>query len=840
VKIEDEVVGDANAVFLLKNSKDSSFITNADYSLYKSTLLDSGTSIHIVNDLSRFYNFKKAPRNHVIRCGNHFARILGYGTVNVDVKNGNKQGILRLKNVAYCPDFMTSLVSFTKLKERGIYWDTENNQLYRIADRSIICTLQEIDGQQVINFRPVARQFEAFAANRIPRRRKVTTRDPRPPRKGDGMLWHQRLGHPGPMAIHKLGQNSLGVKLTGPSIVQCPHCSLAKIRKQISRRPPLRDRSTPGIEIHIDWTDLENSFDGFVRTMFFTDAASGFVTPYYMTTYGTERENLAALKDYVEHLEGHNIKVKTVRSDNELFTKKTCAWLRKKTIKAEPSAPRTQDQNGLAERSGGVVITKARAMRIGANLPHNLWKETVNTAAYLHNRTPRENLEWKTPYEVFYTHVAKLSGLNETRKPQLAHLRAYGCRAYAMTKDAQLKQNRLRKLDPRAHIGYLVGYNSTNIFRIWIPHQGKVISTRDVIFDEETFFDKKDLSSDKELIDRVDELVARVSLEPPQAKNEEVLEEDGEILYPERTWESDESNDDEDEVQLFDEKDDYELARAVEEGLITPPPSEVDYENGSANVAYIPFQVVERAGTSQGTSNHRNEDNQGGLSGLQEDSWNERLEAFQRVRIGSAFHGIFEGHRMTRIHKRNLPPAPKRVKDLLTHPFRKEFEAAQHEHLKSHDKMESFEEVDRYKAKGHQVLGCMWVFVYKTDKHGFLQKCKARIVVWGHQQAQNGLPTRATTLASTTFRTLMAITAKFDLETQQMDAVNAFVHCDLDETVFMKCPPGFEKPNKVLRLRKALYGLRRSPLLWQKELTKTLTGLGFRAVPQEPRSPASC
>jgi Reverse transcriptase (RNA-dependent DNA polymerase) len=190
---------------------------------------------------------------------------------------------------------------------------------------------------------------------------------------------------------------------------------------------------------------------------------------------------------------------------------------------------------------------------------------------------------------------------------------------------------------------------------------------------------------------------------------------------------------------------------------------------------------------------------------------------------------------MTRkVHKRNLPPAPKRVKDLLTHPFKKEFEVAQHEHLQSHEKMKSFEEVDRYRAKGHQVLGCMWIFTYKTDKHGFLQKCKARIVVWGHQQSQNGLPTRATTLASTTFRTLMAITAKFDLETQQMDAVNAFVHCDLDETVFMKCPPGFEKPNKIIRLRKALYGLRRSPLLWQKELTNSLTNLGFRAVPQEP------
>jgi hypothetical protein len=119
-------------------------------------------------------------------------------------------------------------------------------------------------------------------------------------------------------------------------------------------------------------------------------------------------------------------------------------------------------------------------MRFGANLPHDLWKEIVNAAAYLHNRTPRESLGWRTPYEVFYSHAAKrtakMTGTKEPieeaiKKPQLSHLRAYGCRAYAMTADAQLKKNRLRKLDPRAHIGYLVGYDSTNIFRIWIPHQ---------------------------------------------------------------------------------------------------------------------------------------------------------------------------------------------------------------------------------------------------------------------------------------------------------------------------------------------------------------------------------
>lgn len=38
-------------------------------------------------------------------------------------------------------------------------------------------------------------------------------------------------------------------------------------------------------------------------------------------------------------------------------------------------------------------------------------------------------------------------------------------------------------------IGYLVGYEGTNIFRIWIPQKRKVIRTRDVTFNEEKLYD---------------------------------------------------------------------------------------------------------------------------------------------------------------------------------------------------------------------------------------------------------------------------------------------------------------------------------------------------------------
>ena len=51
---------------------------------------------------------------------------------------------------------------------------------------------------------------------------------------------------------------------------------------------------------------------------------------------------------------------------------------------------------------------------------------------------------------------------------------------------------KLDKLAPRAHIGYLVSYESTNIFNIWVPSEGKIYSSRDIIFNETKFYNPND------------------------------------------------------------------------------------------------------------------------------------------------------------------------------------------------------------------------------------------------------------------------------------------------------------------------------------------------------------
>lgn len=79
----------------------------------------------------------------------------------------------------------------------------------------------------------------------------------------------------------------------------------------------------------------------------------------------------------------------------------------------------------------------------------------------------------------------------------------------------------------------------------------------------------------------------------------------------------------------------------------------------------------------------------------------------------------------------------------------------------------------------------------------------------------------------------MAIAAAFDLEAKQMDVVNAFTNSELDETVYCDCLEGFGEDGFCLLLLQALYGLRRSPLLWLRELTATLLKLRLTRVDED-------
>jgi hypothetical protein len=95
------------------------------------------------------------------------------------------------------------------------------------------------------------------------------------------------------------------------------------------------------------------------------------------------------------------------------------------------------------------------------------------------------------------------AALGHEKDLDLRHLRTFGCRAYAL----RYKISRTQKTELRAHIGYLVEYDSTNIFRIWIPSKKRVISTRDVTFKEDLFYNPKKLDMLYQLRKGIEEII---------------------------------------------------------------------------------------------------------------------------------------------------------------------------------------------------------------------------------------------------------------------------------------------------------------------------------------------
>src|SRR5690606_34447811 len=66
---------------------------------------------------------------------------------------------------------------------------------------------------------------------------------------------------------------------------------------------------------------------------------------------------------------------------------------------------------------------------------------------------------------------------------------------------------------------------------------------------------------------------------------------------------------------------------------------------------------------------------------------------------------------------------------------------------------------------------------------------------------------------------------------EHWDVKNAFVNAPLKEEIFVKQVPGFEKKgqeNKILKLKKALYGTKQAAHAWQAFLKENFLSLGGR------------
>jgi hypothetical protein len=136
-------------------------------------------------------------------------------------------------------------------------------------------------------------------------------------------------------------------------------------------------------------------------------------------------------------------------------------------------------------------------------------------------------------------------------------------------------------------------------------------------------------------------------------------------------------------------------------------------------------------------------------------------------------------------------------------------------------------------SKGHKQIGLKWVFKLKYDEHGEILKYKAWLVARGYVQKQ-GIDFEKVFAPVATMESVkvnLCLVAHYNWIVYHMDVKSTFLNGDLTEEVYVSQPPGFinrGQEGKVLKLHKALYGLRQAHRAWNAKLDVELKRLGFR------------
>ncbi|KAI5355970.1 hypothetical protein L3X38_008865 [Prunus dulcis] len=152
------------------------------------------------------------------------------------------------------------------------------------------------------------------------------------------------------------------------------------------------------------------------------------------------------------------------------------------------------------------------------------------------------------------------------------------------------------------------------------------------------------------------------------------------------------------------------------------------------------------------------------------------------------------------------------------------------------EKNETWELVKRPSDK--PIVGVKWIFKVKLNLDGSVQKNKARLVAKDYTQKPriDFNETFAPVARLDTVRTLIALAAQKRWKLFQLDVKSAFLNGVLHEEVYVDQPPGFvvkDKEDRVYRLKKALYGLKRAPRAWYEEINSYFTAAGFQKSPSE-------
>jgi len=171
-------------------------------------------------------------------------------------------------------------------------------------------------------------------------------------------------------------------------------------------------------------------------------------------------------------------------------------------IAHEFSAPKTPQQNGVAERKNRTIQEMARVMLNAKKLTLRLWAEAVSTACYTINRVYLRQGTNKTSYEIWKGKV-----------PNLKYFHVFGCVCYILN-----DRDHLGKFEAKSDEGVFLGYaTNSRAYRVYNMRTQTIMESSNVVVDD--MKDYSEFSKEKSIVSLTEETETKKN-EPDESDEE--------------------------------------------------------------------------------------------------------------------------------------------------------------------------------------------------------------------------------------------------------------------------------------------------------------------------------
>ncbi|KAK8939176.1 hypothetical protein KSP39_PZI011715 [Platanthera zijinensis] len=458
--------------------------------------LDSGCSKHMTGTSENLSSFITKLGPKVIFGDSNFGQTKGYGAAQI--------GSVTFKKVAYVEGLKHNLISISQLCDEG-YKMTFNKSLCKIKseNNTTVLTGKRTGNIYLVDF--LSSKVDICLFNSISK---------------PNILWHKRLGHLNLRTIARLSKDNLVKGLpSGPYKKEglCKACQLGKQTKSSFKSINKSDSPRILYLLHMDLFGpiSVQSLGGKSYTLVVVDDFSRFTWVFFLRK---KSDNFKCLTEFLKCIQiEFNTHIALIRSDHgtEFNSLLMQEFYQSEGIRHTFSAPRTPQQNGVAERKNRILIESATTLLTDAHLPLSFWAEAVNTSNYVLNRSLIHKLKDKTPYEL-------LKG----KKPKVNYFKIFGCICYIHNND----KKHLAKFQAKADEGVFLGYSMiSKAYRVYNKSSCKIEESVHITFDETNMCYKEKFTSTKEplQVQSISESMDRLQVkeedttsQPIQQKNE--------------------------------------------------------------------------------------------------------------------------------------------------------------------------------------------------------------------------------------------------------------------------------------------------------------------------------